>query len=251
MYKSVTVGCLGYNIFSQKLENIRPASQPILISTINQYSYCVAEKNGLFKESLQNSDILLPDGVGITAAVKLLTGQTLDKIAGSDLHQHLLRRLNMVGGRCFYLGSSEDTLKKIRLRLKVEYPNVKVGTLSPPFKQAFNEKENERMLAAVNAFGPDVLFVGMTAPKQEQWAYTHKELLRTTFICSIGAVFDFYAGTIKRPNDIWIKLKLEWFIRLLKEPKRMSRRYLYYGPIFIGLLARHKIRLMLNPAQQN
>lgn len=248
MYKSATVECLGYKIYAEKLDLICRGKGPVLINTINQYSYCIAEKNHLFKRALLNSDVLLPDGVGITAAVKLLTGNRIKKIAGADLHQHLLERLNKVGGRCFYLGSSAGTLKMIVHRLKTDYPNVCVGTFSPPYKSAFDEVDNQTMLKAVNEFEPEVLFVGMTAPKQEQWAYMHREQLGAEFICSIGAVFDFYAGTIARPKDVWIKLKLEWFIRLLREPKRMGRRYLYYGPIYIGLLVKQKIKLALYPS---
>jgi N-acetylglucosaminyldiphosphoundecaprenol N-acetyl-beta-D-mannosaminyltransferase len=82
----------------------------------------------------------------------------------------------------------------------------------------------------------------MTAPKQEKWSYQHKAKLDVKIICSIGAVFDFYAGTVKRPSLFWINLKLEWFIRLVKEPRRMSKRYLYYGPVFIKLILVAKIR---------
>ena len=96
------------------------------------------------------------------------------------------------------------------------------------------------MVRAVNAFQPDVLFIGMTAPKQEKWAHEHKHLLQAKIICSIGAVFDFYAGTVQRPAKIWIDLGLEWFVRLLHEPKRMWRRYLYYGPVFAYSVVRKK-----------
>jgi N-acetylglucosaminyldiphosphoundecaprenol N-acetyl-beta-D-mannosaminyltransferase len=98
------------------------------------------------------------------------------------------------------------------------------------------------MIAAIKVFKPDVLFVGMTAPKQETWAYEHYDEIDAKMICSIGAVFDFFAGTVKRPSKFWIKLGLEWFIRLVKEPKRMSRRYLYYGPIFVILMMKQKFR---------
>ena len=98
------------------------------------------------------------------------------------------------------------------------------------------------MIKAVNRFQPEVLFVGMTAPKQEKWSFQHKDQLNTKIICSIGAVFDFYAGTVERPSPFWINLGLEWFIRLIKEPKRMWKRYLYYGPIFIKMMVVHKIK---------
>jgi N-acetylglucosaminyldiphosphoundecaprenol N-acetyl-beta-D-mannosaminyltransferase len=230
-----------YSVYSGNLVELAIVDK-ILINTINQYSYCIAEQDAEFKKSLQESDVLLPDGIAIVAAVKLLSGQKITKIAGADVHHHQLEELNRKGGSCFYLGSSEDTLKKIVLRLSMDFPNVTVGTFSPPYKPEFSDVENKEMLKAVNAFKPDVLFVGMTAPKQEKWSYQHKAKLDAKIICSIGAVFDFYAGTVDRPNPFWISLGLEWFIRLLKEPKRMWKRYLYYGPVFITMMVAAKIK---------
>jgi len=132
---------------------------------------------------------------------------------------------------------------KIKERVLIDFPNIRVGTFSPPFKKEFSQTDNEKMVEIVNAFKPHVLFVGMTAPKQEKWAYAHKQQLDTKIICTIGAVFDFYAGTVKRPSPFWINLRLEWFIRLLKEPKRMWQRYLYYGPVFIRYILEQKIKL--------
>jgi N-acetylglucosaminyldiphosphoundecaprenol N-acetyl-beta-D-mannosaminyltransferase len=96
------------------------------------------------------------------------------------------------------------------------------------------------MVDAVNAFHPDILFIGMTAPKQEKWAYAHKDRLNARVICCIGAVFDFYAGTVERPSSFMISIGLEWFGRLVREPRRLWRRYLYYGPIFLWLLFKEK-----------
>lgn len=232
---------LGYLIFSESLYDLS-VGQKTLINTINQYSYCIAEKDAAFKVALKGSDILLPDGMAIVVAVRLLTGQKIKKIAGADIHQHLLQELNQKGGSCYYLGSSENTLAKIKKRVAIEFPNIRVGTFSPPFKTEFSRTDNEKMVEAVNDFQPDVVFVGMTAPKQEKWAHEHKVQLNTKVICTIGAVFDFYAGTVERPSPFWINLKLEWFIRLIKEPKRMWKRYLYYGPVFIGLILKEKLK---------
>ena len=82
----------------------------------------------------------------------------------------------------------------------------------------------------------------MTAPKQEKWAYSNKTRIDAQLICSIGAVFDFYAGTVQRPSDVWIDLSLEWLGRLVKEPKRMWKRYLYYGPVFFYYLVNQKFK---------
>jgi len=228
-----------YSIFNSKLEQIDTGSKCI-INTLNQYSFVVAEKDVMFKKALAESDILLPDGVGIVAAFKLLRGIKIKKIAGSDIHIHLLNQLNKKGGTCFYLGSDEETLKNIKKRLKAEFPNITMGYYSPPFKPDFDEFDNSIMINYVNAFKPDVLFVGMTAPKQEKWVYQHKNELETNIICSVGAVFDFYAGTVNRPRQIWINLGLEWFARLLIDPVHTWKRYIYYGPIFIAKILRLK-----------
>jgi N-acetylglucosaminyldiphosphoundecaprenol N-acetyl-beta-D-mannosaminyltransferase len=240
-YKPSTIMSMGYPIFKDSLRNIS-LRRKMMINTINQYSYCMAEKDPKFKQALKSSCILLPDGVAIVAAVKLLNGQNIKKIAGADLHQNLLEELNRTGGSCFYMGSSENTLQKIKDRLAGEYPNVKAGFYSPPFKAQFTKTDNAQIIQAVNAFKPDVLFIGMTAPRQEKWAYAHKDQLDAKTICSIGAVFDFYAGTVERPSAIWINLGLEWLGRLVKEPRRMWKRYIYYGPVFIYKVLREKVK---------
>ncbi|WP_235925575.1 WecB/TagA/CpsF family glycosyltransferase [Pontibacter burrus] len=244
MKQALTVDCMGYPVFAASLHAL-PSSQKVLVNTINQYSYCIAERDTDFKRSLVESDVLLPDGVGIVAAANFIGGNKISKVAGADLHLHLLKRLEKIGGRCFYLGSSEETLTKIKNRLAADFPAITVGTYSPPYKPDFSDEDNEEMLFRINVFKPDILFVGMTAPKQEKWAHKHKEVLDTNMICSIGAVFDFYAGTIDRPGKYWIKFGLEWLGRLLKEPKRMWKRYLYYGVIFGYYLLLQKYKQLI------
>jgi N-acetylglucosaminyldiphosphoundecaprenol N-acetyl-beta-D-mannosaminyltransferase len=240
--KHSTLPLLDYTIFNDALSSI-DYTQKQLITTINQYSYCIAENDFDFKKSLQNSDILLPDGVGIVIAAKLLKKQKIKKIAGADIHQYLLEEVNKNSGTCMYLGASEDTLSKIQERVAVDYPNISIATYSPPFKTEFSEQDTLAMIAAVNEVNPDVLFVGMTAPKQEKWGHANKKKLDANTICAIGAVFDFYAGTVERPSQFWIRSQLEWFIRLVKEPKRMWRRYLYYGPFFLYLLLKVMLKI--------
>lgn len=204
-----------------------------VINTINPHSYCEAKKDSLYSKALHQSDILLPDGIGIVWAIKTLKHQKVNRIAGSDLHIGLIQRINKSGGKVFYMGSSSSTLQKICERIKIEYPNIIVSTYSPPYKPVFTVEENTKILEAINQFQPDVLFVGMTAPKQEKWVYQHKDQINAKVIASIGAVFDFYAGTIKRSGKFWISLGLEWLPRLLREPKRLWRRNFISTPCFI------------------
>ncbi|WP_282054673.1 WecB/TagA/CpsF family glycosyltransferase [Maribacter luteus] len=249
MISKTSIRCMGYDVFTGDNSALMTIEKTV-INTINQYSYCVAEKDTAFKAALKASDILLPDGVGITKAARLLKGEKIRKIAGADLHAYLLEQMNENRGSCFYLGASQTTLKKIEQRLATEYPNIRVGSFSPPFKPAFTAEDNERMIREVNTFAPDVLFIGMTAPKQEKWSLEHKDSLNVKGpICAIGAVFDFYAGTVKRPGKVWRDLGLEWLGRLLKEPKRMWKRYIYNGVVFGGYLLKEKFLSKSAPEQ--
>ncbi|WP_165750062.1 WecB/TagA/CpsF family glycosyltransferase [Cellulophaga sp. Z1A5H] len=241
MTKFSTIPCLGYTVFADQLKNL-PESKNTVINTINQYSYCMAEKDQNFKQALLSSDVLLPDGVGITFAAKFLYGEKIKKIAGADLHAYFLNDLNKKSGSCFYLGASNETLEKIKRKIKIEFPNIKVGAYSPPFKKTFSAADNAQMILEVNDFKPDVLFIGMTAPKQEKWSFEHKTALDTGYICAIGAVFDFYAETVARPSEFWQNLGLEWLGRFIKEPKRMWTRYITNGFKYLGYLLQARVK---------
>jgi bacterial polymer biosynthesis proteins, WecB/TagA/CpsF family len=230
-----------YTLFNLPLQAI---NQPkVLINTLNAFSFNTFLEDEDFHKALLYSDVLLPDGISVVWATRILTGMKIQKIAGADLFDYEMERINATGGKCFFLGSSEETLQKIRKRAAKEYPNIEVYSYSPPYKAEFSETENDSMIAAINAVEPDVLFVGMTAPKQEKWAYQHFDHLLVGHVCCIGAVFDFYAGTVKRAPGWMIDIGMEWFYRLIKEPRRMWRRYLIGNVKFIRYVMMEKIRL--------
>ncbi len=235
---------LGYEVYGSDLSKIRIGNSSV-INTLNGHSYNVAKGDPEFREALQASDILLPDGVSVVFGARVLSGQKIQKIAGYDIFTHLLEQLNKQKGSCFFLGASLNTLHLIGQRLGKEFPNVRVGSFSPPYRAQFSEPENKMMCEQVNEFHPDVLFIGMTAPKQEKWVHANKSRLNAGIICSIGAVFDFYAGTTQRPANWVIKLKLEWLGRLLKEPRRMWRRYLLSTPVFFIDVFKSKVKRSL------
>ncbi len=151
-----------------------------------------------------------------------------------------MNRLSKDGGSCFFLGSNEVTLERIIDHAKSDFPKVKVQTYSPPFKAEFSDEDSNIMIDKINDFEPNVLFIGMTAPKQEKWAAIHLSKLNVHHVCCIGAVFDFYAGTVKRAPKIMIGLGLEWFYRLIREPRRMWQRYLIGNPKFVWFVIQEK-----------
>lgn len=231
-----------FHIYNQSLNLLNPQSK-LLISTINAHSYNMTHIDALYCKSLMKSDVLIPDGISVVWAIRWLTGQKLKKIAGADLFFYEMKRLQQNGGKCFFLGSTETILKSIKEKVSVEFPRILVQTYSPPFKPEFNKDENKIMVQVINAFQPDVLMIGMTAPKQEKWAFQHVEQLKVGHICCIGAVFDFYSGTFSRAPKWMIKLGFEWFYRLVKEPKRMWRRYLIGNIVFVGHVIKEKLKI--------
>lgn len=216
-----------------------------LINTINAHSYNTALKDQAFAEALQGGDALIPDGISIVKACKWLKSksQPQERIAGWDLFQFEMERLNKKGGTCFFLGSSMYTLELIKEKTKSIYPNIRTATYSPPYKAEFTAEENQAIIDAVNRVNPDLLWIGMTAPKQEKWAYTHfNELQVNGHIGTIGAVFDFFAGTMQRAPIWWQEHGLEWLYRLLKEPKRMWRRYIIGNTSFLWNITKEKYK---------
>ena len=148
------------------------------------------------------------------------------------------------GKSYYFLGSSEEVLGKIKTRMANEYPHVPVnGTFAPPFKEKFSEDENNRMIDEINRTAPTALWVGMTAPKQEKWIQEHRARLNVPFIAAIGAAFDFFAGTRQRASMPLQNAGLEWFPRLMREPRRMWRRNFVSSPVFLYYILRQKLEL--------
>lgn len=232
------------DILTSRAELAKLPEGKLLINTINAFSYDNARKDVLFSEALQKGDVLIPDGISIVKACRFLNAksQPKERIAGWDLFVYEMEKLNRVGGKVMFLGSSDAVLNLIRRRVAEKYPKIEVDTYSPPYKPEFSDEDNEAMISAINHSNPDLLWIGMTAPKQEKWAYTHLNRLDVhCHIGTIGAVFDFFAGTVKRAPERWQRVGLEWLYRLLSEPRRMWRRYFIGNAKFIYYIMVEKI----------
>ena len=219
----------------------QPDCCAIVVDCLNPHSFVTALDDEEFRQALEGCDYLLPDGEGICMAMRWIGKKELRKIAGDDLHTHLLKQLDAMHGKAFYMGSAESTLESIRKRLSVEYPNITVEVHAPSFSKELPEGESLQIVEKINSFAPDVLFVSMSAPKQEKWVEHYRKLLGTTkLIAPIGGVFDFYSGRRKRAGKLMLRLKLEWLVRLVKEPRRMWRRNLVSAPRYVRYVLRHR-----------
>lgn len=215
----------------------------LLINTINAHSYNTALKDPLFAKALMKGDVLIPDGASIVKACKWLNAKSKPKerIAGWDLFVYEMSELEKDANsnskdskKVMFMGSSERVLGLIKIKSAEIYPNLEVVTYSPPYKPEFSKEDNDAIVTVINSENPDLLWIGMTAPKQEKWTYTHwNELNIHCHVGTIGAVFDFFAGTAKRAPQWWQDHSLEWLYRLIIEPKRMWRRYIIGNSLFI------------------
>lgn len=205
------------------------------LACMNPHSYAVALHDAPFSRALHEADWLIPDGAGVVLASKLLGGQIRERVTGSDIFQGVLEALNQESGHSvFFLGSTDETLTAIRARMAVDYPNIRLaGTYSPPFKPVYSQDELNAMVAVINVVAPDVLWVGMTAPKQEKWIFENCARLNVKFAGAIGAVFDFYTGQVKRSHPFFQRMGLEWLPRLIQQPRRLWRRMFISAPIFV------------------
>lgn len=233
-------------ILGRKTELASLPEGKLFINTINAHSFNTAKKDQLFADALTNGDVLIPDGVSIVKACKWIKAksQPKERIAGWDLFSFEMEKLERESEKLrtksekskivMFMGSSQKVLDLIVKRAAEVYPHLKVVTYSPPYKPEFSDKDNKAIIDAINAANPDLLWIGMTAPKQEKWTYSHwNELNIHCHVGTIGAVFDFFAGTVERAPIWWQEHGLEWLYRLMKEPKRMWRRYIIGNSLFL------------------
>jgi N-acetylglucosaminyldiphosphoundecaprenol N-acetyl-beta-D-mannosaminyltransferase len=242
VHQQRTEDILGYQVFSGSSSACVALAEEWLISgetgrffaCANPHSLEVARNDPDFRSALLGADLLSADGVGILIASRLMGGTLRERVTGFDMFMGVSQVLERTKGSVFFLGSTEETLAKIRERIAVDYPSIRVlGTYSPPFRDEFDAEDDRAMVDAINTAAPDVLWVGMTAPKQEKWIHRNKARLDVGFVGAIGAVFDYYTGNVKRPGPVFQKLGLEWLLRQIQDPKRFWRRALVTQPSFL------------------
>jgi len=203
------------------------------------------QKDEEFVKIYKNAALHLCDGIPLLWAAKWLGMSLKEKISGSDLFPGLCRVAYKEGYRIFFLGGKIGAVSESRKILEIRYPGIQIcGAYCPPIGFENDIDENNKIVEMIKAVKPDILFVGVGSPKQEKWIYRHKEELQVPVSIGIGATFDFVSGMVKRA-PIWMqKSGLEWFWRLMMEPKRLWKRYLIDDPVFFWLVLKQKLGLL-------
>ncbi|MGN0161895.1 MAG: WecB/TagA/CpsF family glycosyltransferase [Lachnospiraceae bacterium] len=190
---------------------------------------------------IQNSAAMaLPDGKPLSVVSKLYGFKEANRVTGPDLMERLFQESNQgTKLRHYFYGSAPETLELLGTRLSDNYPNMDVaGMFSPPFRPLTDEEDAD-IVTKINETHPDIIWVGLGAPKQEKWMYDHRNKL-TGVMIGVGAGFDYHAGNIKRAPMWMQKCSLEWLYRLMQDPKRLFKRYLVTNFRFIFLVLMEK-----------
>jgi N-acetylglucosaminyldiphosphoundecaprenol N-acetyl-beta-D-mannosaminyltransferase len=216
-------------------------AEPCTFACANPHSLVEAQRDPEFMRALDAAAVVVADGIGVSLVAALLGIPVGPRITGYEYFDGLMRAMNERGvGRVYFFGSTESTLQSIRAPFAVEYPALTLcGMYSPPFRE-MTPDENRIAIERIRAARADVLWVGMTAPKQERWVHAHAASLDVPVIGSVGAVFDFFAGSSPRAPDWMRRMGLEWAFRLAREPRRLWRRTFMSAPTFVRMaLERH------------
>jgi N-acetylglucosaminyldiphosphoundecaprenol N-acetyl-beta-D-mannosaminyltransferase len=239
---SRVVSVLGYNVFSHSLSELAEEIDNHLKSEVskawlcclNPHSYAVSKNLLIFRDAIRSATWVIPDGIGLVMAGNFLSQPVQERITGSNTFNAVSSLAERSNYKVFFLGASEEILQLISEKYRRDFPGSEiVGTYSPPYKNEFSCVDIDFMVESVNNAGADILWVGMTSPKQDIFIAQNIQKLNVRFAAGIGAVFDFYAEQTPRASDLMIRMRLEWFHRFLMSPKRMWKRIFVSGPIFL------------------
>lgn len=214
---------------------------PSYVVTPNVDHIVKLEKDKEFLEVYDNADLILTDGMPLIWISKLLKMPIKEKVSGSDLFPKVCELANEKRYSIFLLGAAEGVALKAAENLKDKYKNLKIaGTYSPSYGFEKKDDEIKEIINKVNIAKPDILAVGLGAPKQEKFIYKYKDKLNVPVSLAIGASIDFEAGNLERA-PIWMQRSgLEWLYRLCKEPKRLFKRYIVDDMKIIGIFIKYK-----------
>ena len=216
----------------------------------NKYNYVVTpnvdhivkiEYDEEFREIYKNADLILADGMPLIWISKIKGNKIKEKISGSDIFPKVCEVSSENGYKLFLLGAAEGVASKAEENLRKKYKNIDiVGTYSPKYGFENDDEEILKIIKMINEAKPDILLVGLGAPKQEKFIYKYKDRLKVPVSLAIGASIDFEAGNIKRA-PVWMQnIGLEWFYRFLKEPRRLFKRYFIDDMKILSIILKYK-----------
>ena len=221
----------------QYIENNLEKLRGKYICVSNVHTTIMAHDNPAYRNVQNSAAIALPDGKPLSVVSRKRGYTEAERVTGPDLMGELFAREN--GLKHFFYGDKEETLQILQQKLKEKYPDIPIaGMISPPFR-SLSQEEEKAYIQQINDSGADIIWIGLGAPKQENWMYEHQGMFQGVMI-GVGAGFSYHAGLIKRAPEWMQKMSLEWFYRLMQEPVRLFKRYFTTNLKFMLLEAKDK-----------
>jgi len=226
----------------QIIENLAMGSRKSLITYVNAHCINVARRDKVYREILNGVDLLYPDGIGIIWASAFLERKKLKRVTATEFLPDFCKKCENRNLRFFFLGGLPGVIEKTVENLKKIAPQLKVVGINHGY---FKREEESSLLNKINSAKPHILIVGMEVPKQEKWIANNFQKLSVNVCWAVGGAFDFYSGQKKKAPPWMNTFGLEWFFRLIQEPRRLWKRYLIGNTIFIWLILKEFLKIEL------
>lgn len=228
-------------------EFLETGTRPYAIIAANPEKNYSVPKDAVLYDTFKNADLLLPDGIGMVLAARILYGANLERVPGSEFIFDICNIAVSGGYGVFIYGAKEDVNKKAVDELRNRYPELKIAGRANGY---LNESEMPDLIDRINASRAKILFLALGSPKQEKWYAVYKSQLRhVRVVQGVGGTLDTIAGNVKRAPIIWHKLSAEWLYRLIMEPKRIKRQKVL--PVFAAMILISKLKIMLGARKQD
>jgi len=205
------------------------------IVTVNPEIVMHCQQDEEYEHILQQADWLVPDGIGIVMASRLLGQPLSGRLAGFDVMERLLQLSDQHGYSIYCLGAEAEVIAKAVNRMREVYPNVRIVG----YHHGFFDWNDRTLIEEIRAKEPDILFVGLGFPRQEQWIFRHLVQFRKGMFIGVGGSFDVWAGKVERAPEVWQRWNVEWLYRLLQQPSRWRRMLAL--PRFIALVVKERL----------
>lgn len=226
MILGVKVDTDNYDELINKLFKRIDKKEKSLVVAINPEKLMKAKEDQALKDLLNRAEFQIPDGIGVILASKLNKGNIKSRVTGIDMMDRIVREAARTGKSIFLYGAKPGVAESAAEALKFTYASLQIAGTQDGY-----EKDNEKVIQKINEAKPDILFVAMGSPRQEEWIEANRDKLHPSLYQGVGGSFDVLAGNVKRAPGFFQKTGLEWFYRLAKEPSRLKRQLVL--PVFL------------------
>jgi len=233
----VQVSVTDYESAVDRIVDAAKKKKPFAVTALPVHGIMTGARDPQHRYRLNTFDLLVPDGQPVRWALNLIHGVGLrERVYGPTLMLSLCERLAQEGLPIYLFGSRVETIALLSKRLRERFPALRIAGSQPGRFKVLSQGERDEIVRTIRESGAAVVFVGLGCPRQEIWAYENRAALSMPAVC-VGAAFDFHAGTVAQAPPSLQRVGLEWAYRLVREPKRLWRRYVLLNPMYVGMVA--------------